>query len=98
MVYPLSTWRGHSGAEYDVSVRRFEDHDAVCRDAAVALAIWRDEADGTAQVIGIGPMRTFDAALPALAALGATELHLHQLPDWPARRRAVIVDLAPDLG
>ena len=97
-VMNLTSWRGRSGRRYVVGVHPLTESELRDVSEAVLIAVSRDE-DGKARVVEIASvgLRLREAARYAFIQearrQGATEMHVHRLPESARERQSVIEDL-----
>jgi hypothetical protein len=98
-VFDLTSWRGRSGRRYVVGVQPLTESDAAEVSEGVMIAVRRD-AERVARLVDVVAAEpAFRAAerkawAARMRARGATEMHVHRLPDDARDRRAVVADLS----
>lgn len=95
----LTAWRGLSSKRFVFAILDVDAaavREKVYTSTDVLLAVFRD-ASGVATPLRAGAVsaETAEAVVAKAAALGANELHIHNLAATPAERSAVIKDLTP---
>jgi hypothetical protein len=92
----MSVWRGHSGRRYVVVIQPLDAPDLVAEQAAVVLAVARDE-HGQASIVAARACEAGDPGflgwLAACAGLGARELHAYRLAETRCERAEIAADL-----
>lgn len=92
----LSAWRGRTGRRYVVVVQPLDTLELVARNAAVVLAVARDD-QGQAAIVAVRACESGDPGflgwLAACALRGAKELHAHRLAETELERAAIAADL-----
>ncbi|MCJ2126411.1 hypothetical protein [Methylobacterium sp. J-077] len=91
----MSVWRGRSGRRYVVVVQPLNAPDLVAEQAAVTLAVARDE-HGQASIVAARACEAGDPSflgwLAACAGLGARELHTYRLAETQSERAGIAAD------
>lgn len=94
--HAMSVWRGCSGRRYVVVVQPLNLPDLVAEQAAVVLAVARDE-QGQASIVAVRGCEAGDPGflgwLAACAGRGARELHAYRLAETRSERAEIAVDL-----
>ncbi|MCJ2049245.1 hypothetical protein [Methylobacterium sp. J-070] len=92
----MSVWRGRSGRRYVVVVQPLDAPDLVADQAAVVLAVARDD-QGRASIVAARACEAGDPGflgwLAACARLGARELHAYRLAETRPERAKIAADL-----
>lgn len=92
----MSVWRGRSSRRYVVIVQPLDAPDLVAEEAAVTLAVARDE-EGQASIVAARACEAGDPGflgwLAACAGLGARELHAYRLAETQSERSEIAADL-----
>jgi len=94
--HAMSVWRGRSGRRYVVVVQPLNAPDLVAEQAAVILAVARDE-HGQASIVAARACEASDPGflgwLAACAGLGAREIHAYRLAETRSDRAETAADL-----
>jgi len=92
----MSVWRGRSCWRYVVVVQPLNAPDLVAEQAAVILAVARDE-QGQASIVAARACKAGDPGflgwLAACAGLGVRELHAYRLAETWCERAEIAADL-----
>lgn len=94
----LTSWRGRSGRRYVATVHGAEDSEISDTAEAIVIAVRRGR-DGGAEPVGAaafwqdGSSPRRQSWLTGMRAAGATEMHVHFLPDQQTACRDAFTDL-----